>query len=139
MFYEANIFSVPFKANANIYSVYSNEEEIKLDVIPAMKFRDGDNFCYRVNGYYFTAADISTSVFEPNKLDKILHLKYGTVLYTINKCDAEKFARGLRAKMIEQKKSEIAKLKADVTSLLKIKTTFVDTVTNSSEKFSVNI
>lgn len=139
MFYNADIFSVPFKPNANVYSVYSNEEEIKLDVIPAMKFRDGDNFCYRVNGYYFTAADNSTSVFEPNKLDKILHLRYGTVLYTTNKRDAEKFAKGLRSKMIEQKKAEIEKLKADVTALLKIKTTFVDTVTNSSEKFSVNI
>ena len=139
MFYNADVFSVPFKPNANVYSVYSNEETIKLDVIPAMKFTDGNVSRYRVDGYYFTAADISTSVFETNKLDKILHLRYGTVLYTTNKRDAEKFARGLRSKMVEQKKAEIEKLKADVTTLLKIKTTFEDNTTSSTANFSVNI
>lgn len=120
----ADCYTIPFKPNASIYSVYSTESEIKLDRLPAMKFTDGTQNYYRLGSYYFTSADVSTSMLEPRCIDTILHLKYGTVLYTPVKSEAEKFARGLRNKMVEQKKAEITRLRAEIATLLKIKTTY---------------
>ena len=114
-----------FKAETFVYSVYVTESDMRLTKIPAMCCFTGDSeYMYRLESPYFVSALTSVYLLKPNYMNVPLALRNGTVYYTANKVEAEKYAKTVLQTKIKAKKVEIEKLQSELQALQKSKTTF---------------
>ena len=119
--------SKPFVENTSVYSVYVSGAEIKMAKIPAMALRNNDTQedIYRLVSHYFTSELTSTNILRTKRdMGCQLQLKYGTVYYTADKLEAEKYAKTERDKIIATKQGQIDKLKAELDVLSNSKCEF---------------